>query len=294
MLERTRPSALMKLLAFAPMSVLPSNLLPAETRPVPPVAKTAPKDIATLGDHRVDNYFWLREKTNPEVLQYLEAENKYTSEILKPTEGLQKKLYDEILARIKQTDLSVPERRSGYFYYARTEEGKQYPINCRKKGSLTAPEEILLDQNELAKGQKYFNLAGFQVSPNQKLLAYSTDTQGDEVLTIYVKDLETGHLLEDKVSGAYYGIQWGNDNATIFYTVLDKTTKRPFQCFRHALGAKPETDVKIYQEDDERYDLGLGKTRSQRFIVVSLSSFTSTEERYLDANQPTSALRVLL
>lgn len=283
-----------KLLGFALMTALATSGSAADNAPIPPVAKIVPKEITTLGEKRVDNYFWLREKTNPEVLQYLEAENKYTAEMMKTTEALQKKLYDEILARIKQTDLSVPVRQGDYFYYTRTQEGKQYAINCRKKGSLNGAEEILIDQNELAKGQKYFNLGGFQPSPNHKLIAYATDTEGDEVLTIYIKDLETGKLLADRITGAYYGIEWGNDNKSIFYTVLDKTTKRPYQCFRHTLGAKSSEDVKVYQEDDERYDLSLGKSRSQQFIVIALSSFTSTEQRYLDANHPASEWKVLL
>src|SRR5262249_49565442 len=161
-------------------------------------------------------------------------ENRYTEAMTKATDTLQSKLYSEILGRIKQTDLSVPVKRDGYFYYTRTVEGKQYPIHCRKKASLDAPEEILLDENAMAEGKKYFRVGNFSVSPNTKLLAYSVDFDGDEAYTIHVKDITSGKMLADEIPNTYYSLEWGNDNATFFYTVLDPA-KRPYKVFRHAL-----------------------------------------------------------
>lgn len=280
-----------RLLFFA---LIMNQTIPAEVKLTAPVAKILPKRITMHGKTRVDNYFWLREKDNPEVIAYLEAENRYTEAMLKSTEPLQKKLYDEMLGRIKQTDMSVPVFERGYYYYSRTEEGKQYSIACRKKGSLAAPEEVMLDQNELAQGQKYFRVGSTAVSPDSKLFAYATDVSGDEVYTVYVKDLATGKLLEDRVPNTYYGLEWGNDNKTLFYTVLDQTTKRPYQCFRHALGTPHTADVKVYQEDDGRYNLRLGKSRSGKFLFVALGSFTSTEYRYIDADKPAGPLQVAI
>ena len=192
-----------------------------------------------------------------------------------PTKPLQEELYREILGRIQETDLSVPVKRDDYFYYTRTEEGKAYSIQCRKHGSLDAPEEILLDANVLAEGQKYFRLGNFAVSPDHRLLAYSTDLEGDEAYTIQVKNLETGELLPDRIANTYYTLEWANDNRTFFYTVLDET-KRPYRAFRHELGAASD-DTLVYQEDDGRFALGLAKTRSRRFLFIELSSPLTSE-----------------
>ena len=208
-----------------------------------------------------------------------------------PTKALRDELYREILGRIQEADLSVPVKRDNYFYYTRTEEGQAYSIQCRKHGSLQAPEEILLDANVLAEGQKYFRLGNFAVSPDHRLLAYSTDLEGDEAYTIQVKNLETGDLLPDRITNTYYTLEWANDNETFFYTVLDET-KRPFRAYRHELGAV--TDALVYQEDDGRFTLGLVKTRSRRFIFIELASPLTSELRYLDAGQPHSAFRVML
>src|SRR6476660_2971604 len=186
----------------------------------PPIAKVVPKKITFHGDTRIDPYFWLRDRKDPDTIAYLEAENQYTSAQMKDTESLQQKLYAEMLGRIKQTDLSVPLKRDDYFYYTRTEEGKQYAIQCRKHGTPEAPEEILLDGNVLAEGRKYFRVGNFTVSPNHRLLAYSVDFEGDEAYTIRVKDLVTGELLADQIANTYYSLEWANDNATFFYTVL--------------------------------------------------------------------------
>jgi len=224
-------------------------------------------------------------------VHYLEAENRYTEEVMASTKPLQETLYQEILGRIQETDVSVPVKRDDYFYYTRTEEGKAYSIQCRKRGALDAAEEILLDSNALAEGQKYFRLGNFAVSPDHRLLAYSTDLEGDETYTIQVKDLSTGQLLPDRIANTYYSLEWANDNRTFFYTVLD-AAKRPYQAFRHELGAA--ADTLVYQEDDGRFNLGLAKTRSRRFLFIELASSVTSELRYLEAGDPRGEFRVML
>ncbi len=225
------------------------------------------------------------------MIPYLEAENRYTEETTAPTKSLQETLYQEILGRIQETDISVPVRRDDYFYYTRTEEGKAYSIQCRKRASLDASEEILLDANVLAEGQKYFRLGNFAVSPDHRLLAYSTDLEGDESYTIQVKNLATGELLPDRIANTYYTLEWANDNRTFFYTVLDQT-KRPYRAVRHELGSPSDTIV--YQEDDGRFALGLSKTRSWRFLFIELSSPLTSELLYLEASEPLGEFRVML
>lgn len=243
------------------------------------------------GDRRVDNYFWLRDRSDSDVIPYLEAENSYTEDAMARTKPLQERLYHEILGRIQETDLSVPVKRDDYFYYTRTEEGKAYSIQCRKHGSLNASEEVLLDANVLAAGQKYFRLGNFAVSPDHRLLAYSTDLEGDESYTIQVKNLATGELLPDRIANTYYTLEWANDNRTFFYTVLDPA-KRPYRAFRHELGSSQDTLV--YEETDGRFTLGLGKTRSRRFLFIELASPLTSEQRYLEAAEPQGEFRILL
>jgi oligopeptidase B len=257
----------------------------------PPLAKIVPTQITLHGDTRVDNYFWLRDRSDPDVIPYLEAENRYTEEVMAPAKSLRETLYTEILGRIQETDVSVPVKRDEYFYYTRTEQGQAYSIQCRKHGSLDASEEILLDSNALAEGQKYFRLGNFAVSPDHRLLAYSIDLEGDESYTIRVKDLSTGQLLPDRIDNTYYTLEWANDNRTFFYTVLD-AAKRPYRAFRHELGAA--SDALVYQEDDARFNLGLGKTRSRRYVFIELASPLTSELHYLEANDPGGEFRVLL
>jgi oligopeptidase B len=249
--------------------------------PAPPVAKKVPKTTEINGRELVDNYFWLRDKQNPDVAAYLQAENAYTDAVMKPTEGLQKKLYDEMLSRIKETDVEVPYKEGNYFYYTRTEAGKQYPIYCRKKGNLEAPEEVLLDVNELAKGQKFMSVANFAVSDDGNLLAYTTDNVGFRQYTLAVKDLRTGKLLPDHAERVG-SVAWANDNKTIFYTVEDPTTKRQFQLYRHAAGTNG-SDKLIYEEKDERFNVETAKTRSKAYIFLIAGSHTTTEARYIPA-----------
>ncbi|MDP8965465.1 MAG: S9 family peptidase [Cyanobacteriota bacterium] len=258
----------------------------------PPVAEKHPQVLVVHGDERIDDYFWMRDSNDPKVIAYLEAENAYTDAMMQHTQGLQTTLYREMLARIQETDLSVPYRKDDYYYYSRTEEGKDYPIYCRKKGSLDASEDILLDQNELAKGYDYFSLGTFQVSPNHQLLAYSVDASGAEKHTLFFLDLNTFELYPETLTETYYSFAWGNDNRTVFYTKVD-STNRPFQLWRHTLDSNPEDDVLIYQEPDEAYFLSVGKTRSQAYILMSLGSKVTSEVHYLDAHNPTNSFQVI-
>ncbi|MBI4530752.1 MAG: hypothetical protein HY709_04450 [Candidatus Latescibacteria bacterium] len=216
------------------MLLMVASMVALEAGTTPSVAKVIPASDTIHGEVRTDPYFWLRERSNPDVIDYLEAENSYTEAMMKHTEKLQEQLYKELLGRIKETDLSVPEKRDEYYYYTRTEEGKQYPIYCRKKGSLRAEEEVVLDQNLLASGHAYLRMGVYKISPDHQLLAYSVDTTGVETYTLYVKDLNTGQLLRDEISNTYYGVEWANDNRTIFYNVLDEA-KRPYQLYRHTV-----------------------------------------------------------
>jgi oligopeptidase B len=264
---------------------------PASTTPEPPVARIVPRQLTLHGDTWTDDYFWLRDRKDPETIRYLEAENAYTQAVMKPTEALQAKLYTEMLGRIKQTDLSVPVKRDGFYYYLRTEEGKSYGTYCRKKGSLDAPEEILLDGNAEAQGKKYFRVGDFAVSPNHQLLAYSTDESGDEEYTVRIKNLDTGQLLPDEIKNAYYSLEWADDNATFFYTMLDPA-KRPHQVLRHRLG-RAQDDL-VYHEPDERFTVELSKTSSRAYILISIASSLTSEIRYLRTAQPDGDFAVVL
>ncbi len=257
----------------------------------PPTAAKRPEELITHGDKRIDNYYWLRQQDNSEVIDYLQAENKYTEAKMEHTTELQKSLYDEMLSRIKETDLSVPYRLQDYYYYSRTEEGKSYGIFCRKYQSLDAAEEILLDQNELAAGKDFFSLGVASISPNQQILAYSVDTTGAEQYTLFFLDLTTRELYSETIPHTYYSFAWGNDNQTVFYTKVDDTN-RPYQLWRHTLGSEPQDDVLVYQENDEAYYLSVGKTRSRAYIMLDLGSKITTEIHYLDANNPSGEFQL--
>jgi len=262
------------------------------TKPLtPPVAKIEPKTTVVLGDTLIDNYAWLREKSNPEVIKYLEDENAYTEAVMKPTKRLQKKLYNEMLARIKETDESVPVKIDSFYYYTRTVKGSQYPIYCRKKGSLEGAEEILLDQNGLAAGHKYCEIGEFKVSPDHKLLAYAVDFNGSEMHLLFFKNLASGQMLPDTIRDVSYGLEWANDNQTIFYTTLD-TIMRPDKLWRHRLGDAPANDIMVFHEPDEMFYLGLGKTRSQAYLMLVLGSQITTEVHYLSADRPDGRFRL--
>jgi oligopeptidase B len=283
------------LLSLATLILASVFVLPAadtsSSLPSPPVAKKEPKVTNINGQKLLDNYFWLRDKKNPEVRAYLDSENVYTDAVMKPTEPLQKQLYDEMLGRIKETDIEVPYKEGGYFYYVRTEAGKQYGIRCRKKGSLDAPEEILLDVNELAKGQAFMSLGAYQVSDDGNLLAYTTDNTGFRQFTLAVKDLRTGKTLVDKADRVD-SVAWANDNKTLFYTVEDAVAKRPYQLYRHPVGTSGP-DTLIYEEKDERFEVGTAKTRSKSYLLLVSSSHTTSEARYIPADQPAAEWKII-
>lgn len=259
--------------------------------PQPPIAPQRPKALVTHGDERVDPYFWLSDRNNPKVIDYLKAENAYTEAKTEHTKALQKTLYDEMLGRIQETDLSVPYRYGNYYYYSRTVEGQAYGFLCRKKGSLEAEEEVLLNENALAEGHDFFSLGDYEVSPNQKLLAYATDTQGDERYTLVFKTIETGEHFNEQISDIS-GVVWATDNKTLFYLRLDEA-HRPWQVWRHQLGTSPDTDVMVYEETDEAFYLDLDVTRSEAYILLSAESKITSEVRFLDAHTPTGKFQVV-
>ncbi|HLW76896.1 MAG TPA: hypothetical protein VKS01_07915, partial [Bryobacteraceae bacterium] len=257
----------------------------------PPVARREPVEHILHGDRRVDHYAWLREKENPEVIAYLNSENAYTDAVLHDTAPFQEKLYQEMLAHILQTDLSVPYRLRGYLYFTRTEEGKQYPIHCRRRDSENAPEELLLDLNALAQGHSFLGLGAFAVSDDNQLLAYSLDTTGFRQYTLQIKDLRTDEALPFRIERVT-SAAWASDNRTLFYTVEDETTKRSYRLYRHVLGSTQQ-DVLLYEEPDERFHLDVERTRSGAFLLLSIDSHTTSEVRYLRADQPIGDFRVI-
>jgi len=234
----------------------------------------------------------LRDAENPKTIAYLEAENAYPQAMLAHTEPLQAQLYQEMLGRIQETDLSVPYQKGEFFYYSRTEKGQSYAIFCRKRGSLTAPEEVLLDHNKLAEGKEYCELGVLQVSPDHKTLAYAIDTDGSERYTLYFLNLETFEQYPEEIPDVYYGLAWGNDSQTVFYTQVDEA-HRPYRLWRHHLGQSAKTDHLVYEEADEAFYLSLGKSRSESYIFLNLGSKVTSEIWYLDANQPTESFQII-
>lgn len=251
--------------------------------PEPPIAKKKSQVIESHGSKREDPYYWLRDKKKPEVIAYLKAENEYTKEAMGDTEDLQKQLYGEMKRRIKETDTSAPVKVDNYYYYYRTEEGKQYPIYCRKKNSLKNAEEVLLDQNELAKEHKFLAIGVYEVSPNHRLLAYSTNTDGSEQYTVHIKDLTTGKLLSDSIENTYYSLEWRNDSKSFFYTTLD-VAMRPHKAHVHVLGRDTKKAEEVFSEPDERFFVTLSKSRSKKFIFIELESKVTTEVHFFDAD----------
>jgi oligopeptidase B len=257
----------------------------------PPVANRVDHREERHGATVIDNYFWLRDKNNPAVIEYLKAENAYTDALTKSLKPFEESLYQEMLGRIKQTDLSVPSRHDGYFYYSRTEEGKQYPIQCRRKGSMDAPEEVLIDGNELAKGHTYFGLGAFEVSDNSNLMAYTTDVTGYRQYTLHVKDLRTGQTLPDTAERVT-SLEWASDNKTLFLTTEDAVTKRSDHLWRHTLGEAGNDS--IYNEKDELFTIYTGRTRDKKYLILHIGSTDTTEARYLASDQPRGDFKVFL
>jgi len=276
----------------------------ASELPTPPDAAKKPHTTDIHGLQLHDDYFWMRlsdeqkeakesDAQTAEVVAYLEAENSYKKEVMAPTDEFQTKIYDEIVGRIKKDDESVPVLDKGYWYYSRYEEGKEYPYSCRKKGSMDAEEEVMLDQPAMAEGHTYFAVGGRSVSPDNNLLVYGVDTVSRRQYTLYVKDLRTGEIFEDRIPETTGGATWANDNKTLFYTKKDPVTLRSFQIYKHVLGTDVSEDVLVFEEKDETFSCGVGKTKSEAFLVIGTSTTVSTEWHYLDANTPDGEWKVI-
>jgi oligopeptidase B len=263
---------------------------PAQTataqEPEPPVAKIEAKTLVEHGQARTDDYYWLKDRDNPEVVKYLEAENAYTAAVLGHTQALQEKLFEEIVGRIKPTDASVPYREGDYLYYYRYEEGKEYRVHCRRKGSMEAPEEVMLDGNELGKGSAFFSLSSPKVSPDQSILAFATDTVGRRFYTLRFKDLGSGKLLDDALPDVTGISAWANDSKTVFYVKQNPETLRWYRVYRHVLGTDPGQDALVYEEADETFSVYVGKSRSKRYLAIASSQTLASEVRFLDADDP--------
>ena len=263
----------------------------------PPMAPKKPRVTTRFGDRRVDPYAWLRDKGDPAVKRYLEAENRYTDAVMKPLEGFRETLYKEILGRIQETDESAPYRRHGYWYYQREVEGLQYPIYCRRKGTMDAPEEVILDVNALAAGHAYTSIGILDVSPDAGRLAYTVDFTGYRQYTLRVKDLSSAELLRDSAERVT-SLAWAADNATLFYVQEHKTTKRSYRLYRHCLGS-PKNELAhkaelLYEETDELFDIGVCDTRSEAYVVMAAVSKDSSEARVLRTTDPGGRFEVIL
>ena len=258
----------------------------------PPRAKKIKKELTAHGQTRIDNYYWLQERENPNVLKYLEAENNYTNSVMKHTEKLQQKLFDEMKGRIKQIDASVPYKLNGYYYYKRFEKGKEYPIYCRKKDGLDAAEEILLDADKTAKGYDFFDVSYLTVSPDNQWLAYSVDTVGRRKYTIYFKNLADGKLLDETITNTDEITAWANDNKTLFYTIKDDTL-RPYKIKKHLLGQPVEKDAEVFHETDSTFNTFVFNSRSKKYIMICSYSTLSSEFRFLDARHPDGEFSII-
>ena len=252
----------------------------------PPKPKKIAKELSIHGDTRIDNYFWLNERENPEVVKYLEEENSYNDRMMAHTKQFQENLFEEMKSRIKEDDSSVPYKSNGYWYYVRYEVGKGYPIYARKKETLEAKEEILFNCNEMAEGHSYFKLSGISVSPDNRLVSFGIDTVSRRKYTIQIKNLETGEILPTKIETTTGGSTWANDNKTLFYTRKDEETLRSDKVYQHILGENPDDDILVYHEEDETFNTYVYKSKSKQYIIIGSSSTMSDEYRILDADKP--------
>jgi oligopeptidase B len=250
-----------------------------------PIAKIEKKELTIHGHVRYDNYYWMNQRENPEVIAYLEAENAYTRAMMSHTDILQKNLYDEIVGRIKQTDVSAPYLENGYYYYTRFEEGKEYPVYCRKKETLEAAEEVMLDVNQLAAGYSFFDIGSFQVSEDNNLLAYSVDTVSRRIYTVYFKNLATGQMLQDKISNTSGNLCWANDNKTLFYSTKDESL-RTDKIWKYRLGNEEIANTLVYHETDVTYNTFIYKCKSRKYLIIGSGSTLTDEYRFLDAGNP--------
>jgi oligopeptidase B len=264
----------------------------SEAQLTPPVVKKQPKVFNEHGNQRVDDYFWLSDKNDSNVINHLKAENAYFEASLKNTEALQQKIYDELVARIPQRDVSLPTKRNGYWYYTRFEEGKQYPYYARKKAKLTASEEIVLDVPAMASNHNIYIVTGYNVSPNGQWLAYGIDTMGDRLTTLRFKNLQNGMLADETIANTSGNTVWFNDNRTVYYVVNDYTV-RPYKVIMHVLGTPPWADIEIYTEKDSTYRVGLSKSKDNKYIFISSNSTNTSEYRFIDADNPAANLRII-
>lgn len=277
---------------FLPLLGVASIFAQDTTTPTPPVAERIHTEKPINGAVLVDDYAWLRERTSPKVRAYLEAENAYAEQITAAQKPLADKLYSETLSHIKQTDTSVPYRKHGYWYYSRTEEGKQYPVLCRKKETLSAAEEIILDVNQLAQGEKFMALGDVRISDDSNLLAYTTDNVGFRQYKLHVKDLRAGKLLPDTAERVD-SVIWAADNKTLLYSTEDAVTKRSNLIHRHLLGTDATTDPVVLDEKDERYDVSVDRTRDGKYMTIQAESHVTTEQRFLAADSPTGPWKII-
>ena len=260
----------------------------------PPIAKKVPHVLEAHGDKRTDEYYWMRDREDPEVIEYLNQENDYMRSMLAPTDALQEKVFEETKARIKQDDSTVPYEDRGFIYYSRTAAGSQYRIYCRKKGSQDAAEQVILDVNQLAEGKSFCSVGGVAVSSESNLLAYGVDFVGRRIYTVQFKNLDTGELLDDKVENVTSNLVWAEDNKTLFYARQDPTTLRYFQIYRHKVGTPADTDVLVYEEKDEEFSCYVGLSRSRKYLLISCDQTLSSECHYLDAQHPNGEFQVVL
>jgi oligopeptidase B len=257
-----------------------------------PKAKKVPHRLEKHGDVRVDNYFWLNDREDPEVIDYLNQENAYREFVMKGTEELQQKLYDEMVGRIKKDDSSVPYKLDGWWYYTRFEGDKEYPIYCRKEGSLEAEEQIMLDVNKLAKGHDYYQVGGLSVRPDKKMLAFGVDTVSRRIYTIHFKDLETGEILKETIENTTGSATWAADNKTLFYSRKNGTTLRSERIMKHKLGTDASGDKEVYFEEDETFSTFVYKSKSKKYIIIGSSATLSDEYRFVDATTPDKSFTV--
>lgn len=258
-----------------------------------PKAPQKPTVLETHGHQRIDPFYWMNDRENPEVIDYLHAENKYLEEVMKPTEAFQKRLFEEMKSRIKEDDQSVPYFKSGYFWYVRYRTGGEYPIYCRKQQSLENQEEIILDVNELAKGKSFYQVGGTATSPNQKILAFAADEVGRRIYTIYFKNLETGEIYDKSIPNVTGNFAWSADNQTLFYSKQDEATLRSNRIYKHLLGSDYTEDELIFEEKDEEFSCVVHKTKSEKFILIHSESTISSEIRFQPADQPFASFQIL-
>lgn len=260
--------------------------------PQPPQAKKVLKELTRHGHTRVDEYYWLNQRENPEVIAYLQAENAYTDAVMKPAAQLCERLYQEMVGRMQQTDMSVPYFENGYWYYTRFEKGKNYPVYCRKKKSLKGAEQVMLDGNRMAAGKKYFQIGSFAVSPDNATLAYSVDNVSRRQYRLRFRSLKTGREYPEEIKMTAGSMAWARDSRTVFYPLIDPGTLRSFQVNRHQLGTPADRDAVVYTEKDETFDVRIELSRSRQYLLLSSGSTLSDEYRFLDASRPAGEFKL--